>query len=152
VLLGERRDLPRHLLLDPPRLGLVVLDLAAPLAGEGLPSFYAGSESIQVERAAESELFSEAERAAVEYAEAMTVTGRKVTEELFERLRAQFAEAAIVELTAAVALLFLASPTATSSYILARQLGGDAKLMAGILTAQTGAAMVTLPVVLTLAG
>lgn len=54
-------------------------------------------------------------------------------------------------LTAAVALLFLASPTATSSYILARQLGGDAKLMAGILTAQTGAAMITLPVVLTLA-
>lgn len=55
-------------------------------------------------------------------------------------------------LTASVALLFLASPTATSSYILARQLGGDAVLMAGILTAQTGAAMITLPVVLTLAG
>ena len=58
----------------------------------------------QVERAGESELFSEAERAAIEYAEAMTVTGRKVTDELFERLRARFAEPAIVELTAAVAL------------------------------------------------
>lgn len=55
-------------------------------------------------------------------------------------------------LTASVAILFMASPTATSSYILARQLGGDAVLMAGILTAQTGAAMITLPVVLTLAG
>lgn len=54
-------------------------------------------------------------------------------------------------LTAAVALLFVASPTATSSYILARQLGGDAPLMAGIVTAQTAASMVTLPIVLTLA-
>jgi predicted permease len=55
-------------------------------------------------------------------------------------------------LTAAVALLFMASPTATSSYILARQLGGDATLMAGVVTLQTAASMVTLPVVLTLAG
>lgn len=53
--------------------------------------------------------------------------------------------------TAAVALLFNASPTATSSYILARQLGGDARLMAGIFTLQTAASMVTLPAVLTLA-
>ena len=54
-------------------------------------------------------------------------------------------------MTAAVALLFNASPTASSSYILARQLGGDARLMAGIFTLQTAASMVTLPVVLTLA-
>jgi len=52
-------------------------------------------------------------------------------------------------LTAAVAILFLASPTATSSYILARQLGGDATLMAAIITTQTAASMVTLPIVLT---
>lgn len=44
-----------------------------------------------------------------------------------------------------VALLFAALPTATSAYILARQLGGDAELMAGLITAQTLAAMVTLP-------
>lgn len=55
-------------------------------------------------------------------------------------------------LTAAVALLFMGSPTATSSYILARQLGGDATLMAGVVTMETAAAMVSLPVVLTLAG
>lgn len=51
-------------------------------------------------------------------------------------------------LTAGVAILFMASPTAVSSYILARQLGGDAPLMAGIVTAQTAASLVTLPVVL----
>ncbi|MBY6206453.1 MULTISPECIES: AEC family transporter [Halomonas] len=44
-----------------------------------------------------------------------------------------------------VALLFAALPTATSAYILARQLGGDAELMAGLITAQTLAAMLTLP-------
>src|SRR6266446_5151286 len=42
--------------------------------------------------------------AALEYAEAITVTDRKVTEELFARVRAHFSEAQIVELTAAVAL------------------------------------------------
>jgi predicted permease len=49
---------------------------------------------------------------------------------------------------AAVAILFQAAPTATNSYILARQLGGDAELMAGIITVQTVCAAVTLPVVL----
>jgi alkylhydroperoxidase family enzyme len=48
-------------------------------------------------------LFSEAERAALEYAERMTVTGKTVDDELFARLRAHFDEAQIVELTAAVA-------------------------------------------------
>ena len=54
-------------------------------------------------------------------------------------------------LTAAVVILFSATPTATSAYILARQLGGDAGMMAGITTLQTAAALVTLPLVLTLA-
>lgn len=58
----------------------------------------------QVERAAESDLYSERERAALAYAEAMTITGRKVTDELFARVRAHFSEPEIVELTAAVAL------------------------------------------------
>jgi predicted permease len=44
-----------------------------------------------------------------------------------------------------VALLFAALPTATSAYILARQLGGDAELMAALITAQTLLAMLTLP-------
>ena len=58
----------------------------------------------QVAEAADSPLFTEGERVALEYAEAMTVTGRKVTDELFARLRAAFSEAEIVELTAAVSL------------------------------------------------
>ncbi len=58
----------------------------------------------EVARAATSDLFSECERAALEYAEAMTVTGRKVSDELFARVRAHFSEAQTVELTAAVAL------------------------------------------------
>ncbi|WP_299257820.1 AEC family transporter [uncultured Kushneria sp.] len=51
-----------------------------------------------------------------------------------------------------VALLFAALPTATSAYILARQLGGDAELMAAIITGQTLLAMLTMPVMLQLTG
>jgi alkylhydroperoxidase family enzyme len=58
----------------------------------------------QVEQAAESPLFTEPERAALAYAEAMTITGQKVSDALFARARAHFSEAQIVELTAAVAL------------------------------------------------
>ena len=47
-----------------------------------------------------------------------------------------------------VAILLAALPTATSSYILARQLGGDAPLMAGIISGQTLLAMVTIPLLL----
>ncbi|MBY4676905.1 AEC family transporter [Marinobacterium arenosum] len=42
-------------------------------------------------------------------------------------------------------LLFAALPTAPSAYILARQMGGDAPLMAAIITAQTLLSMLTLP-------
>ena len=52
----------------------------------------------------ESPRFSEMERVALEYAEAMTITGQRVGDELFARLRALFDDAQIVELTAAVAL------------------------------------------------
>jgi alkylhydroperoxidase family enzyme len=52
----------------------------------------------------ESSLFSPLERDALEYAERMTVTGEKVTDELFARLRGHFSEGQIVELTAVVAL------------------------------------------------
>jgi len=45
-----------------------------------------------------------AERAALSYAETMTITGQKVTDELFAELRRHFSEAQVVELTAAVAL------------------------------------------------
>ena len=52
----------------------------------------------------ESARFSPVERAALEYAEAMTITGQRVSDDLFARLRGCFDEAQIVELTAAVAL------------------------------------------------
>ncbi len=46
---------------------------------------------------------------------------------------------------AIAAILFHALPTASSSYILARHLGGDAPLMAGIIAGQTLLAAVALP-------
>jgi AhpD family alkylhydroperoxidase len=51
----------------------------------------------------QSEAFSEDERLVLEYADAMTATPVQVSDELFDRLRTRFDEAAIVELTAAVA-------------------------------------------------
>ena len=50
-----------------------------------------------------SELFSEAERVALEFADKMTITGREVDDELFSRLRMFYDEDALVELTAAIA-------------------------------------------------
>jgi malonate transporter and related proteins len=50
------------------------------------------------------------------------------------------------------ALICAGVPGASSSYILARQLGGDAPLMANITTAQTLAAMVTMPIILWVLG
>ncbi|BBD06764.1 AEC family transporter [Desulfovibrio ferrophilus] len=45
-----------------------------------------------------------------------------------------------------VAVLFCALPTASSCYILARQLGGDTTLMATIITVQTVASALTIPI------
>lgn len=45
-------------------------------------------------------------------------------------------------------VIFFSIPTAPTSYILTRQLGGDSELMAGIITAQTMLAAITLPIVL----
>jgi predicted permease len=49
-----------------------------------------------------------------------------------------------------VLVVFAALPTATSAYILARQMGGDHGLIAGMLTVQTAAAVISLPIVLAL--
>ena len=59
---------------------------------------------LDVERAGDSPLFSEAERAALAWAEAVTVTRQRVTDDLFDRVRRAFSDTEIVELTAAVAL------------------------------------------------
>ena len=49
-----------------------------------------------------SELYSESEKAALEFADAMTITGREVTDELFARLHSFFDDDAIVELAATI--------------------------------------------------
>lgn len=51
----------------------------------------------------------------------------------------------------AVAMIAASVPTASASYILARQMGGDAPLMAEIATLQTLLAMATMPVILLVA-
>jgi alkylhydroperoxidase family enzyme len=50
-----------------------------------------------------SPLYGEAERVALEYADAMTITGRDVDDDLFARLRQHYDDDAIVELTEIIA-------------------------------------------------
>ena len=52
---------------------------------------------------ADSPLYTTAERVALEYADAMTITGRDVSDELFARLRTHYTDEEIVELTALIA-------------------------------------------------
>jgi malonate transporter and related proteins len=56
--------------------------------------------------------------------------------------------AGLAKVETALLVLFLSLPCAPTAYILARQLGGDARLMAGIITLQTLLSAVTLPLVL----
>ena len=58
----------------------------------------------QIAQFATSPLFSERERAALGLAEALTITGQKVADELFGRVRAHYSEPEIVELAAAIAV------------------------------------------------
>ncbi len=58
---------------------------------------------IAVNDYAVSALFTDAERVALEFADAMTITGRDVTDELFGRLRKFYDDDALVELTATIA-------------------------------------------------
>jgi malonate transporter len=46
-----------------------------------------------------------------------------------------------------VVMLFAATPASPASYVLARQLGGDAPLMAAILSLETLLAAITVPVI-----
>jgi alkylhydroperoxidase family enzyme len=52
---------------------------------------------------ATSPLYDEKERAALEYADRITITDREVDDEHFDRLRCFFDEDALVELTATIA-------------------------------------------------
>lgn len=53
---------------------------------------------------------------------------------------------------ALVLVIFSAIPTAPTAYVLTRQFGGDGTYMAGLVTAQTMAAVVTIPLVLLVMG
>lgn len=57
----------------------------------------------------ESPHFTEKEKTALEYAEAMTITDCQVTDELFHRLREHFDEDTLVELTGLIAFQNLSS-------------------------------------------
>jgi alkylhydroperoxidase family enzyme len=52
---------------------------------------------------AESNLYSDEEKTALEYADSMTITGREVSDELFARLRQFYDDDALVELTEIIA-------------------------------------------------
>ena len=52
---------------------------------------------------AKSELYSEPERVALEFADTITMTDRDVSDELFARLRGFFDDDGLVELTATIA-------------------------------------------------
>jgi alkylhydroperoxidase family enzyme len=51
-----------------------------------------------------SDVYTETERLVLDYGECMTITGKSVDDELFDRLATQFSEAQIVELTAGIAM------------------------------------------------
>ncbi|MFU8823583.1 AEC family transporter [Yoonia sp.] len=53
---------------------------------------------------------------------------------------------------ALVLVIFFAIPTAPTAYVLTRQFGGDSTYMAGLVTAQTLAAVLTIPLVLLIYG
>ena len=56
-----------------------------------------------------SSRYTDSEKAALEYAEAITLSNSKVTDELFEKLKSHFNDDAIVELTALIAIQNLSS-------------------------------------------
>src|SRR5436309_14636682 len=83
----------------------------------------------EVTDAATSQLFGASEKAALEYAEAMTFTDRKVTDQLFARVRVHLTETQIVDLTASVALAnfrsnFTAALCIGAQGVCARSVGG----------------------------
>lgn len=57
----------------------------------------------------ESNVFTPKEKSALEYAEAVTITGQFVTDEIFHELRKHFSEDAIIELTALIAFQNMSS-------------------------------------------
>ena len=58
---------------------------------------------LMLNESTKSDLFTDVERTALEYADCMTITGREVSDELFEKLRTFFDDDALVELTEVIA-------------------------------------------------
>ena len=58
---------------------------------------------LALEEYATSPLYEAKERAALEYADAITLTDRDVDDDLFEKVRGHFGDDAVVELTATIA-------------------------------------------------
>ncbi|MGF1641237.1 MAG: AEC family transporter [Rhodospirillales bacterium] len=56
------------------------------------------------------------------------------------------------ETTTAVAVLYASMPNSATAYVMARQMGGNAEMLAGSITATTLAAAITVPLMLTLFG
>jgi len=52
---------------------------------------------------------------------------------------------------AVVAILFAALPSSATAYMLSRRMGGDSTLLAGIITVETLAAGITIPLAIALA-
>lgn len=52
---------------------------------------------------ATSNLYTDEERVALEFADCMTITDREVSDDLFQRLRQYYSDDALVELTATIA-------------------------------------------------
>ncbi len=73
---------------------------------------------------------------------AALISGVLLVAALVLSLRPRFA---VAGLTAAVCVMYATMPGSPSSYVLARQTGGDGPLMAGIMTATTVAAMAAMP-------
>ena len=71
---------------------------------EGGENGVTAEQVVELPRYRDSEHFSEAEKVALDYAVAMTLTPVDVPDALFEQVRAQFDEDQIVELTTAIAL------------------------------------------------
>lgn len=92
--------------------------------------------------------------AALEFRSARQWVGPVATSSIMKFLAMPLATVTITMLTGlsgaalTTALLFQVLPTASSAYIMARQLGGDAPLMAGITATQTLLALAAIPLVL----
>lgn len=77
------------------------MDINAGVAGKEGASH---EKIVAVMRFRASELFTPREKAALELAEAMTITPQRVTDELFARLQEHFSVPELVELAATIAL------------------------------------------------